>query len=381
MRFKNYKIILAVLIAPLLVLWGCKGGSRPLSPVKVENITVSIPTAGLRPKASLLGTTTDLIDWTISGPLGSSPVTGSSTVYDSPVTSGVDTIVMNNVPIGQGEILSVELFDGGEDATSGEPLGIGATSLQLLGADTTVNVTLGSVSRSCYQVAVSQAAPYNWDDEEFNFEKYGFDYGEFNWDPCDYGGYPTGYLYENEDVNDVAFVAMNCGDGGYTYDLVDGYTGDNASIAYLGNGPLVNFDTVPTNFYADAENAKGQTGNGYNPIAAGEVYVVKLQGGNTPGYAWVQITDDGTNVVGNWINNDETNGYPSFIYRVNTSVPYYAAQSTTADAAARISDPDGTNGGDAAGVCSLTPDVAILADWDNDEDDVRKPAKIHKVKK
>jgi len=351
MRFKEYKIVLAVIFAPLLVLWGCQG-NKPLSPSKVSNLSVSIPTAGLRPKASLLGTDYDVIYYNISGPL-SSPVTGiASITSSSPSTeAGTDSFTISNVPIGPGEILSIQLNDGNSTNQS-EPLGIGAESLNLSGSNNTVDVQMGSVSRSCYQVSMSLASCSQDYDEEFNFETYGYDDDEMEFVSNTSGNYY--YNYDGE-INDVAFLdygEYQQGTCSGTYDLTDAWTGNNNTIAYLGQGNLVNYDYVPGvngapgQFYPAASVAKQEVGAG-STITAGDVYCVKLQGGTTtsPEYTWLQIVDDGQNAVP-WFNNGGGSlGYPSFIYRVNTNVPYYRYEQTTADV-------DVSTGG-AAGFCSL----------------------------
>jgi hypothetical protein len=96
-----------------------------------------------------------------------------------------------------------------------------------------------------------------------------------------------------------------------------------STISYLGKGNLVDYDFVPpsSTFYADSTVAKG----GPNPIfEAGDIYCLGLS--SIPGgHAWIQITNPGD------IN---TSAYgPSFIFRTNSSVPYFAYDRTLADLA------------------------------------------------
>jgi hypothetical protein len=278
-------------------------------------------------------------------------VTGVTEQESSP-GAGTDTFTISNVPIGPGEVLSIQLNDGANDSTSGEPLAIGAESLNLSGSNNTVDVQMGSVSRSCYQVGMSLASCSQDYDEEFNFETYGYDDDEMEFVSNTLGSYY--YNYDNG-INDVAFLDygeyQQDGDCSGTYDLTDAWTGNNSTIAYLGNGNLVNYDYVPGvngpgQFYPAASVAK-QAAYAGTVITAGDVYCVKLQGGTTtsPEYAWLQIVDDGQTALP-WFNNGGGSlGYPSFIYRVNTSVPYYRYEQTKADV-------DVSTGG-AAGFCSL----------------------------
>ena len=86
----------------------------------------------------------------------------------------------------------------------------------------------------------------------------------------------------------------------------------------MGNGPLVNFAAAPTTESTVSSGAsKSSGGAAVTTLQSGDVYCVQLSSG---GHAWMQINNPGT----------ATNG-PSFRFRVNTTLPYYAYEQTSAD--------------------------------------------------
>ncbi len=304
MKFKEYPTILAAALLPLFLLEGCQG-NKLVSPVKVVNLGVVISTKGL--SAKLFNTTEDIGYYNVSGPL-SAPITGSVGTFGTNFGSGSVSFTLNDIPVGADEILSVELDD---DAT-GTPQGIGATSLADISAGVTIE--MGSLVRSCYAVNPSFY---------FSCSGIGGVGGEgqglfgFNSDFIAWNAQTKTYDMEWTALQDVNSNCLG------TYDLKDGWTGSAKSLAYLGNGELVNFDTVPpdSNFYANGAAAKLAAGAPATTLATGDVYCVKLQGGTAVGHAWVLFTNAG-----------DAADSPSFVYRVqNKDIPYYAYDQTTTD--------------------------------------------------
>ena len=304
MKLKEFKIVLAVILAPLFVLWGCKT-SKPLSPVKIVNLGVSVSAKNIR--ASLLNSTADVFYYNISGPLAS-PVTGMVGPISSTTGSGTDTFTITGVPTGPGEILSIQMDD-----TTGDVLGIGAASLADVQGG--ISVDLGSVVRSCYEINLGSACYYGVPDREFNFNEYQFGSYEYT------SGSGTS---SDPDTFDIGMLALSDPDCTGAYDLVDGWTGSNASIAYLGNGQLVNFDYVPADsaFFSDAIAAKSFAEATDTTVDYQDVYCIKLQGGTSAGHAWMQITSSTPYVY----------DFPTFIFRLrNDSTPYYLYDTTLND--------------------------------------------------
>lgn len=311
MRLREYQVVLAAFTLPLLLLWGCRS-NQAVSPTKVVDLGVSLSTQGL-PKSKLLNTTSDLVYFNVSGPL-SAPITGTVGPFSTNQGSGTLSFNLNNVPVGADEILSVEL----DDDSNGTPQAIGAASLADAGSGVTVN--MGSLVRSCYSAVPAQT--YSCNDSGgglFSFNGYLVDYG-LNF----YGGtLPATVLgvYDMQWVGITGISAICTG----TYDLQDAWTGDGntKSIAYLGNGHLVDFDTVPSDagFYSDGGAAKLAANASVTTLEQNDVFCVKLQGGTSPGHVWVQFNSAG-----------DAADAPSFVFRVrNDSTPYYLYDQSTAD--------------------------------------------------
>jgi hypothetical protein len=298
MKLKEYQIVLAAVFLPLFLLWGCQS-NKLVSPVRIVDMGVAISTEGL--KSKLFNTSEDMVYYNVSGPL-SAPITGTAGPFSSPLGSGSVSFTLNNVPVGSGEILSVEL----DDATSGIPQGIGATALTDVVNGVTVD--MGSLVRNCYSFAANSS--FSCDDTPQAF--FGFNAEQVS-------------TSNNTLVYDMEWVGLkdsssNCTGG---YDLEDGSTGTANSIAYLGNGKLVNFDTVPpdASFESDGGLAKSNAGVPTTIIAAGDIFCVKLLGETPIGHAWVLFNGAGSALVS-----------PSFVYRVrNDAIPYYQLDVTAED--------------------------------------------------
>jgi hypothetical protein len=301
MKLKEYQIVLAAVFLPLFLLWGCKS-NQLVSPTRVVDMSVALSTEGV--KSKLFNAGEDMVYYNVSGPL-SAPITGTAGPFSPGLGSGSVSFTLNSVPVGAGEILSVEL----DDATLGTTEGIGATALTDVANGVTVD--MGSVVRDCY--AVNPSSTFSC-----NVEGHG-SYG-FNAAFIDFNNLTDTYDIEWVAMRDLTNACTN------NYDLQDGWTGTTSTIAYLGNGKLVNFDTVPTdaNFHADGGLAKQIAGAPTTTIQVGDVYCVKLQGG-TPagkgGHAWMQFNFAG-----------DSADSPTFISRVrNDPTPYYQYDQTTAD--------------------------------------------------
>jgi hypothetical protein len=168
---------------------------------------------------------------------------------------------------------------------------------------------MGSLVRNCYSFAANSS--FSCDDTPQAF------FG-FNAEQVSTSNNTLAYDMEWVGLKDSSF---NCTGG---YDLEDGSTGAANSIAYLGNGNLVNFDTVPpdASFKSDGGLAKSIAGRPVTTIESGDIFCVKLLGGTVPGQAWVLFNGAGSASVS-----------PSFVYRIqNHAIPYYQLDVTTEDA-------------------------------------------------
>ncbi len=311
MKWTEFKIAAMVLFLPLLLLAGCQG-NKLVSPVRLTNLSVTVPLPKSL-KASLLGASSNEIFYNLTAK-ESGPVTGSTGTFSTSGQTGSFTFVISGVSTDGNPILSLQL----NNALTHQPLAIGAA--QLVSDANTLTVELGSVVRTCYSVQPGQT--YTCSESGggfFGFNAYYEDYG-------------TSSLTNTYDMHWTGLVDATPTCLG-TYDLEDGWTGSAKSLAYLGNGRLVDYDTVPTNsnFYSDGGAAKLAASAATTTIEAGDIFCVKLQGGTTPGHAWVQFTGAG-----------DTTDAPTFIFRVrNDSTPYYLYDQSLEDisnAAVSISD-------------------------------------------
>ncbi|HVM33174.1 MAG TPA: hypothetical protein VMU88_08575 [bacterium] len=293
MKWNEYKTAAVVFFLPLFILWGCKG-NQLISPTRVTNLSVSVPLPKTG-KASLLGAAKNDILYSVVAP-GVAPVTGSYGPFSTSTQDGSVNFVIQGVTSLQGAVLSLELVD----HDTKQPLGIGAAAINPTAS--IITVELGSLVLGCYSMPPSQTLSC--------WEAGG---GLFN-----FNGYYATYGYESEpDTFDINWEAIQGQSGSCTgtYDLMDGWDGETATIAYLGNGPFANFDGVPpdSKFYVDGGAAKDAAGAPTAAIQANDVFCVKLQGGTVPGHAWMQFTSSG-----------DAYDSPTFVFRVrNDSTPYY----------------------------------------------------------
>lgn len=300
-----------------VLIWSCQS-AKPLGPIKNVAMSVHVPqTAEL--KASLLGTTLNELFYRVDGPGLGASYTGTVGPFSTASNFGsVDFLL--NIP-SNATVLSLQL----NDASTHQPLAIGAVSLSSLSSPVSdIVVEMGSVTRNCY----------------FVNEKTGV-----------YGGTASTYGFNGDFLTNVATKSAGTYDIGVSFDaavtlyqIVDAQGTSQWpvrwSIAYLGNGNLVDHDVVPPNagyFFPTSGAAKQYAVSvGSAPAApttdvqAGDIYYILL-GSIANGQAWIQVTDPGLYIP-------TGGGYgPSFRFRVNSTSPYYAYQQTTADVASSCS--------------------------------------------
>jgi len=291
-----------------LFVWGCQT-TQPIAPNKNVAMSVFIPETG-EVKASLLNVASNELLYRVDGPGPNAVIKGAAGPFSTAASSGsLDFSV--NIPAEDSLLLSVQL----NDASTHQPLAIGATMLNLLSAPTTdVVVEMGSVTRNCY----------------FVNEKLG-----------GYGNTGSSYAFQTDNLfNQVTAgydISISLIIPSASYLIVDAQGTSlwpvRWSIAYLGNGNFVDHDVRPLDnyFFPNSGTAKQYAiSNGSAPAAAttqiqtGDIYCVLTSASLNYATAWVQFTDPGnyTTLVG---------GYgPSFRYRVNGTSPYYGYQSTGA---------------------------------------------------
>ncbi len=210
-------------------------------------------------------------------------MTGSAGPFSDPSGSGALNFTVN-LPSGGTWLLAVELVA----ASNQQPLALGAAQFDAGNSSGGITLDLGSVSRNCYQTDT-------WMDptaSSFSFE--------------------TDTLQAS--MNPAADI--NVSPVGNGYQIAAGTTD---KIQYLGNGPLVNFAAAPSTETAVSSTvSKSAAGAPVSTLQSGDVYCVQLTGG---GHAWMQINNAGAASISG----------PSFRFRVNTTLPYYAYERTTAD--------------------------------------------------
>jgi hypothetical protein len=321
---KKSLLVVSLFIGATLLVWGCMGkNGAPISPTRVISLSVTASNInGVR--AKLLGTTQNVILYRIDGTSGA-PVTGSVGPFSASGNSGSYTFVIPNFVSSGNSLLSLQL----NDANNGQVLAIGAAPVVSTSGVPIVNVELGSLLRTCYDINGA------------NFPL----------------GYAFGFSADNIDSNnagtdtgnglDIAFgPGIGNGSGQFAFQDASSSGVTFEDIAYLGNGNLVDFDKVPpdSSFYVRSIDAKaggivvselpsvkasGLKAKGIHSqivpstafnLAVGDIYCVKLS--TIPGaHAWIQITDAGL------LNSSG----PSFIFRENDSTPYYAYEQTAFD--------------------------------------------------
>jgi len=320
-------VLLGNLCFGLFFIWGCQG-NRPMGPARFATLSVSIPITK-QISGTLLGASSDELLYQITGP-NMSPVNGSLGPFPSATLSGsIDFSI--NVQTGPSRVLAIQL----NDATTHQPLAIGAVGMDI-GNQPLANsvVELGSVIRNCY--FVNGSTFFSGNQGQFT---YGFDSDNA------VGGSTAGAGF---DIS-VQQVTLGSTTG---FCLVDASGNYSNSIAYMGGSDLVNYAYVPdqSNFSYYSYDSKqyvgslappsASTGTAGNPTPQSTVIIIRggvftpdqtiLQAGDVycietasipGGHAWLQVTDPGTPGVSG----------PSFRFRVNKTLPYYAFDSTSID--------------------------------------------------
>ncbi len=303
---KNYFFAGAFLLTLALDLFVIGCTKSPLSPARAMALNISIPMNNdLR--AEFLGNSYNSLYYRVDGANGVSLLEGTTGPLSEPASTGAIDL---DVPLPPGaKLLSLQLNTyypgvgaGGPPPIIQSPLAIGALAIDSLGAGTAnAVVEMGSVTRNCYYV-----------------------------------NYPASYAYYTYGFSDDNLVSSST--VGPNYDIQVDYFGNSVlsfyladasgntlnSIAYMGNGNLVDHDGVPdaSRFSSASTICKtAALGADTNSIEAGDIYCVKL---NTipGGFAWIQMLTAGSFPT-----------CPSFIFRVNKSLPYYAYDQTAADSA------------------------------------------------
>jgi hypothetical protein len=307
MNLKNLFTLAVFLGTVGVFIWGCQN-SQPVTPFKNVALSVSVPPTN-EVKASLLGVASNELLYRVDG-LGHIPiVTGTAGPFSTAASSGsIDFTV--NVPAKDSLVLSVQL----NDASSNQPLAVGAVGLNMVSAPVTdVVIEMGSVTRTCYTLNFPTVGDiYNPDVFIFSSDNLlGNDPGGLGDLQINYAPFsPTTPLTISGPVTGVGLpITM-------------------ANVAYLGNGNFVDYDYVPPGsaFQTNSGLAKGA------PISVDDIFCIDLLsipvsvGG---GHAWMQVTNTGT-------------GAPSavgaqFRYRVNSTAPYFGYEQTNADLSAPVS--------------------------------------------
>jgi len=313
---KGFEFISAISI--IVLIWmvgeGCQP-DKPLGPNKNAVVNVFMP-ASNEIRASLLGVAQNELIYRVDGPANTPLAENIVGPFSTSSNYGsVDFSV--DIPAGDNLVLSVQL----NDASSHQPLAVGAVGLNLLSAPVSdVVIEMGSVTRNCYFV---------------------------NEIPGSYGATGSAYAFASDSLfnqlstsgYDIAFSPVST----IGYQIVDAQassTGALSSIAFLGKGNLIDHDRTPPNssyFFTNSGSAKQYAvSTGFaasfatTNVEPGDIYFINLK--SIPGaHAWVQATDPGkpSTVLG---------GYgPSFRFRVNSTLPYFGYEQTTVDAASTCS--------------------------------------------
>jgi hypothetical protein len=305
----------SILIFPALILiaWGCQN-QQPVGPSKTVSLGITLPVTH-EIQASLLGSASNDILWRVDG-AGMTTMKGTYGPFSTPASSG-SVVFYVDVPIGPARLLSLQL----NDVPTGTPLALGAAQFdvtsQAIASGQPVVVEMGSVTRNCYFVNQDQLTTGLLGDSGSTY------------------GFATDTL-----VNLLASggydVGMESAGVGTEFEFVDAQNSSMvavSSIAYLGNGNLVDFDVSPprpNSFFPTSPAAKQYAISvGAAPAAAttniqaGDVYFLDLW--TIPGaHAWIQVTDPG-----DYVPPTAGGGYgPSFRFRVNSTLPYYAYDPT-----------------------------------------------------
>lgn len=195
------------------------------------------------------------------------------------------------LPLGHQVVVAAQINDGPLD-----PKYLGAVGIDLSQSLSSLDqeLLLGSLKRDCYEFV----GP-NWSNFLYSFRD-------------DQAVMGVSIVGPNWDLAFSAGVSTNThvfSDGGST-------GSQRPVVAYLGNGPMVEFPIVPPDswFQVDSQRAKGGA-----EAVPGDVFCVRLT--TMPGHAWIQILDPG----------QYNNNGPRFRFRVNRFQPFPAYDRTSAD--------------------------------------------------
>ncbi len=289
MKLKSLiSILLSLPVLGLLLFAGCnKSSTAPVAPIRNMNMKVSVPVSNDL-KASLLGAASNEVLYEVTA-LGMAPVSGVVGPFSTAGNTGTIDFSID-APAGPARLIALQL----NDAANHSPLAIGAGILDISPQGGALTIELGSVNRNCYMVDTQ------------NFP----------------GG--SSYLFgassqiidgPNTTSDDIWLNPVGSG-----FQIVPLQSGQ--LIAYMGNGDLVNFASVPpsASFYSSSNSAKSAAGSSVTLLQSGDVYCAELLSG---GHAWIQIINPG--LQGSY--------GPSFRFRFNGTLSYYAYDRTASDIA------------------------------------------------
>jgi hypothetical protein len=302
----SFGVIAGLLALGLAFFAGCS--QEPMAPQR--SVALSVTMDKLESiHAALLGATQNEILYRVDGK-GEAAQHFVYGPFSTPLSSGTVTFTVK-VPPGSGsQVLSLQL----NDASTHQPLAVGAAGFDFgAGLEGGVVVDMGSVTRTCYFTNMANTANPQ------------------------YPSFSTGFTvsFESDAVATPGPVVDMSVTTCATCPVTNSYyfQGPLASgsgppvtvsnIAYLGNGDLVDFDYVPpaSSFFTTSLAAKGGAAA---TLQAGDIYCVQLQS-PVGGHAWVQVTNPGALPTAPIIYG------PGFRFRLNSTLPYYAYEQSTAD--------------------------------------------------
>lgn len=332
MKKSDYFILAGVFFLSTIVFWGCNG-ARPSAPATMSTLTVKVPAnSGKRAMAAVAAS--DVILYRVNGP-NMFPVSGViGTIPDSSISSGAYTFSIN-VPTGTQRVLSLQV----NDAATSKPIALGASEFDLGTQNTATDVTveLGSLTKVCYtQTVPSYTISY--------YYSYSFNTGTYN---------SGSYIGPG---NDIQILYDGYNGGFYFSDASSGYSN---TIAYMGNGSLVDYAYVPSGDHFSWTSYQSKSDQLFQPtptpdptfipgvkkpallpnvsapniikdLQAGDIYCIAIS--SIPGgHAWVQVTDGGLATPD--INPPYyiVNTSPSFIFRTNSTKTFYEFEQTFQD--------------------------------------------------
>ncbi len=292
----NVVIPLTLILVPMMV-WGlvsCGSKNVPVAPSGTMGLNISMQASGLA-KSTLLGAATNEVYYSITGP-AMSPVTGVSGPITTAASSGTINLSLA-IPAGSARLMAFQI----NDASTHQPLALGAVQTDVSSQPSSqVVVEMGSLVRNCYNLNTSSYADGSY-----------FNIGNGVLADAITVASPTSY--------DIDFLPVG---GQFQLNTLNANT-----VAYLGNGNLVNFAMAPTTGYVTSSGAaKLAAGAATNQLQAGDVFCIFIPSPNA--HIWLQVTNVGSGTAG-----------PSFIFRGNTTLPYYAYQQTPADLAGPCATP------------------------------------------